>query len=162
VTKLAIGLVIGLGVGIVVGAAIGIHAAQEIPDETVSAATDAGVDPVDLQGASNTTGLAPRDYLCQVGEGPCPDPPMPRGYPARVRLTHYVEYGVTYGGGHPYDGSTACSWNWPLYTTFVFPDGETFVCNDRGLLGNTGWLDLWRRPDVVRRFGPFTTVQVIP
>lgn len=81
---------------------------------------------------------------------------------ARVRLTYYVEAGRTYSGGQTYPGSTACSWNFAIGTRFVFADGEEFVCNDRGLLGYSGWLDLWRRPDIARKYGAYATVQVIP
>jgi len=80
----------------------------------------------------------------------------------RVRLTYYVEYGVTASGGHPYAGSTACSWNFAIGTRFRLPDGETFTCNDRGLLGSSGWLDLWRRPDLARAYGPYATAEVVP
>jgi len=80
----------------------------------------------------------------------------------RVRLTYYVEYGVTASGGHPYAGSTACSWNFPFGTRFRLPDGEVFTCNDRGLLGSSGWLDLWRRPDLARAYGPYATAEVVP
>ncbi|HLQ37228.1 MAG TPA: hypothetical protein VK348_05490, partial [Planctomycetota bacterium] len=39
------------------------------PDTTlVDAAEASGVDPVDLAGAVNTTGMAPREYLYAVGE----------------------------------------------------------------------------------------------
>ncbi len=84
---------------------------------------------------------------------------------ARVRLTYYVEAGRTYSGQQTYAGSTACSWNWPIGTRFVFRDGETVVCNDRGMLGSgnpIGWLDLWRRPDLVRKYGDYATVEVLP
>jgi hypothetical protein len=131
--------------------------AQE--DDLQSAADEAGVSVVDLAGALSTTGLDAATYLCRIGEGPCP---KPVGYPARVRLTHYVESGTTYGGGHTYPGSTACSWNWPLGTRFQFPDGEVFTCNDRGLLGSSGWLDLFRRPDLAAAYGPYATVTVLP
>ena len=47
------------------------------PPSVVAAAQDAGVDPVDLQGAVNTTGLDPRVYLRGVGllDNPPPQPP---------------------------------------------------------------------------------------
>jgi len=43
----------------------------------VAAAQDAGVDPIDLQGAVNSTGLDPRVYLRGVGQldNPPPQPP---------------------------------------------------------------------------------------
>lgn len=71
-----------------------------------------------------------------------------------VRLTWYAEAGVTYGG---YDwthaGGAACSWNLPLGTRLRLENGEEFVCNDRGRLGDQGWLDFWRRPDLPRTLG---------
>lgn len=134
--------------------------AQEQPtDDTQAVAAQAGVDALDLQGAVNTTGLKARDYLVGVDELPRPQTSSARV--ARVRLTYYVEEGRTYGGGTTFPGSTACSWNFPLGTRFALPDGEVFVCNDRGLLGSSGWLDLWRRPDLVRRYGSFVTVRVL-
>jgi len=81
VTRLAIGAVIGLAVGVVVGAAIGIRAEQWPTEATVDAAADAGVDALEIQGASNTTGLEPRDYLYSVGELARPVPPPEPGWP---------------------------------------------------------------------------------
>lgn len=78
-----------------------------------------------------------------------------------VRLTYYVEDGTTYGGGHTYYGSTACSTNFELGTEFELPDGEHLVCNDRGMLGSTGWLDVWRRPDLARMYGDYVTVRIV-
>lgn len=82
------------------------------------------------------------------------------GYFATVRLTYYVESGLTFGGGHTYYGSTACSWNFPLGTQFELPGGEQFICNDRGRLGSSGWLDLWRRSDLARLYGDWVIVRV--
>ena len=43
--------------------------------EDVQAVAEArGVDPVELQGAVDTTGYGAAEYLCLVGEGPCPVP----------------------------------------------------------------------------------------
>lgn len=81
---------------------------------------------------------------------------------ARVRLTWYAESGITYGGGHTYPGSAACSWNFPLGTRFRFPHGEVVTCNDRGLLGSVGWLDVFRRPDLARMYGSHVVVEVLP
>jgi hypothetical protein len=44
------------------------YAQAETPQAVVDAAQEAGVDPVDLAGAVDTTGLEPREYLYQVGE----------------------------------------------------------------------------------------------
>lgn len=82
---------------------------------------------------------------------------------AQVRLTYYQESGRTYSGGQTYAGSTACSWNFAIGTRFVLPDGEVFVCNDRGMLGGApGWLDLWRRADLAAEYGPYVVVEVLP
>ncbi len=68
--------------GTVLGLAVGLAAtckAQEPPvDDNVSLAHAAGVDPIDLAGASNSTGLSPTDYLRAVGELAIPDA-LPRG-----------------------------------------------------------------------------------
>jgi len=174
--RLAIGAFIGLAIGVVLAAAVGIHAQTEPDDDVQAVADEAGVDGIALQGAVNSTGLAPADYLVAVGELPGRSfPPVSGvnvggpgvspapGLSARVRLTYYVEGGRTYSGGKTYAGSTACSWNFALGTRFMLPNGETFVCNDRGLLGGApGWLDLWRRPDLVKRYGPYATVTVVP
>lgn len=80
---------------------------------------------------------------------------------ARVRLTFYQESGRTYSGQQTYAGSTACSWNYRLSTRFIFRDGESVVCNDRGLLGDSGWLDVFRRPDLAEKYGQYTVVEVV-
>ena len=77
--RLALGVVVGLVVGLVVGTAIVVsHAQDETPPQAVVDAAEAsGVDPVDLAGAVNTTGLEPREYLYQVGELERPYVPPP-------------------------------------------------------------------------------------
>jgi hypothetical protein len=51
------------------------HAADEVPSaELIDVAIQANVDPVDLLGATNTTGLDAHAYLCRVGELACPIP----------------------------------------------------------------------------------------
>lgn len=80
---------------------------------------------------------------------------------ARVRITYYQESGRTYSGQQTYAGSTACSWNWPLYTRFLLPDGEVLTCIDRGRLGDLGWLDVWRQPSLVSKYGPYVDVEVL-
>lgn len=81
---------------------------------------------------------------------------------ARVRLTYYVEGGVTYSGQQTYMGSTACSWNYPLGTRFVFRDGEVVTCNDRGMLGSAGWVDVFRQPALAAKYGAYAMVEVEP
>lgn len=67
-TRLALGIVIGIGVGMIGFAACGLHAQEQPTEDTVAAAEEAGVDPIDLQGAVNTTGLDAHTYLIAVGE----------------------------------------------------------------------------------------------
>jgi len=48
--------------------------AAEVSEDVLAVAESAGVDAELLQGAVNTTGYLPAEYLCLVGEGPCPKP----------------------------------------------------------------------------------------
>ena len=57
-----------------------VHAAEEeapVSDETIQLAKEVEVDPIDLAGASNTTGLSPRQYLVVTGVLAPPKPPTP-------------------------------------------------------------------------------------
>jgi hypothetical protein len=66
-----VGAVFGLVVGVVGGAALGLHAADPEAgsnEQIKHAASDAGVDAMDLAGAVNSTGLDPYVYLRSVGE----------------------------------------------------------------------------------------------
>lgn len=79
--RLTIAAAFGVLVGLVAGAALGVRA-----DDVEAAAVEAGVDPQDLAGAVNSTGMPPRTYLTAVGElrgEPYPQPPpagsKPRG-----------------------------------------------------------------------------------
>lgn len=67
--------------------------AQEVSDEVVSAAQEAGVDPIQLAGASNTTGLEPKEYLFQTGElqRPVPAPQFGPGVDARAWCVEGIE-----------------------------------------------------------------------
>ncbi len=130
------------------------RANTELSEDVQTVASETGVEPIDLQGAVNTTGLDAREYAYQVEL-------LPRPHYATVRLTFYVESGLTYSGGYTYPGSTACSWNYPLGTTFRLPGGEQFTCNDRGHLGSSGWLDLFRRPDLVHKYGEYVVVEIV-
>jgi len=70
--------VIGVALGVAVGLAVAASYAQEAPSQAlIDAARDAGVDVTDLEGAVNTTGLEPREYLYQVGELERPYTPPP-------------------------------------------------------------------------------------
>lgn len=142
-----------------------------IPDEVHIVADERGIDPVDLWGAMISTNIwNPRDYLCVVGEGPCngqftpvaktDQTPVPKSGPrVWVRLTYYtMNTGVTANGGHVYNGSTACSYNFAFGTRFELPDGSVVTCNDRGQLGDTGWLDVFGRPDIGRLGAGYVTI----
>jgi hypothetical protein len=63
--RLVVGAAFGLVVGVIAGAAVGIHAED---DDVATLAHEAGVDEMDLRGATNTTGLDPWTYLIRVGE----------------------------------------------------------------------------------------------
>lgn len=54
--------------------AVTARAQTQVPDEIATVADEAGIDPIRLLGAVNTTNLDPRTYLCRVGELPCPAP----------------------------------------------------------------------------------------
>jgi hypothetical protein len=95
--RLAIGAAIGIFIGVVVGAALNIRAEEEPTPETVEAAAAAGVDPMDLQGAANTTQLSPWVYLYAVGELAPPRPPVFRPLPGLATLAYiaaHSRYGV--------------------------------------------------------------------
>lgn len=62
----------------------------------------------------------------------------------RLDLTWYLPTGNrNYSGEWPASGSAACSWNFPIGTVFVLPQGHVYRCDDRGHLGSTGWLDAY-------------------
>ena len=149
-----------LGAAMMLTAMFTSTAHADIPENVATAADEAGVDPIDLAGAVAATGMEPRAYLCATDGLLCP--PVRHGYKATVRLTYYVEGGQTASGGRTYAGSTACSYNFAFGTQFRLPDGEVVTCNDRGMLGASGWLDLWRRPDIAHAYGPYATVEVLP
>lgn len=51
--------------------------APAVSDEVIQLAQEVEVDPIDLQGASFTTGLSPRQYLIVTGVLAPPPPPIP-------------------------------------------------------------------------------------
>lgn len=83
-----------------------------------------------------------------------------------VRVTYYYWTGnVMYAGIYPFPGAAACSWNLPLYTVVEFEDGREVVCLDRGLLGSTGWIDVYANTaaagrEVVDAYGDWARVRV--
>jgi hypothetical protein len=156
-------LLLNLSVGAYVANAQSIESDEELAE----LATQANVTVVDLKGAAFSTGLTGKKYLEAVGEIPSQAPvasvPANRGYSLRVRLTYYTyNSGVTYSGQKPYIGSTACSWNIPIGATVWLPRGQKLVCNDRGLLGSTGWIDVYNQPQLVAQYGDYVTVEISP
>lgn len=139
-----------------------------VPEDVASVASEANVDPVDLLGAMVSThepssADGARHYLRWVGELPgLPEsPPLVHRSGARfyVRLTYYVyNSGITASGGRVYVGSTACSYNFAFGTRFELPDGSVVTCNDRGMLGASGWLDVYGRPDIGRLGAGWVTI----
>ena len=81
-----------------------------------------------------------------------------------VTVTHYAVSGLTYAGGHTYEGMAACSWNILLGTVVRFADGREYRCEDRGSgLGSIGWVDIYV-PSVARArlLGTYrTTVELV-
>jgi hypothetical protein len=139
----------------------------ESDEDLANLASRANVTIENLKGAAFSTGLTGRQYLESVGEIDRPAPEVAddhvRGYLLRVRLTYYTyNSGVTYSGQKTYIGSAACSWNIPLGARVRLPNGPTLVCNDRGLLGSTGWIDVYGQPDLVRAYGDYATVEISP
>jgi hypothetical protein len=77
--RLIVGATFGLVVGTIFGAALGLHA-DSVDAEVVEAAAVAHVNATDLQGAVNSTGADPFDYLRGTGELP----PLPSEAPPKV------------------------------------------------------------------------------
>lgn len=84
-----------------------------------------------------------------------------------VRVTFYTDSGTTYSGTRTRSVVAACSWNWAIGTRFRFPDGREVVCEDRGQLGSSGWLDIWvpsladGRAGVAQAYGSHVSVEVL-
>lgn len=87
----------------------------------------------------------------------------------RVRVTWYIDRGVTYSGGTTFSGVAACSWGFEMGTRLRFlEDGREVVCLDRGQLGNgRAWVDVWvptaeAGRTLARTYGDRTHVEVVP
>ena len=87
-----------------------------------------------------------------------------------VRVTHYTWTGSPmYSGIYPYHGAAACSWNFPLWTVLRFRDGRTVTCLDRGMLGWSGWVDIyaatpteaWRIQQAYEYYSGYEPVEII-
>jgi hypothetical protein len=82
------------------------------------------------------------------------------------RLTYYVLRGTMYSGYQTHWGAAACSWNYPIGTVLELPDGFQVTCLDRGLLGSSGWIDIWA-PDhatgrwLAQQYGDWTPATVV-
>lgn len=94
--RFVVGAVFGIVVGIVGGAAVGSHAADPDDSQQVAHAAElAGVDPIDLKGAMNTTGVSdPFVLLRRLGElenpPPLPPPPVLVTTPASSALAECI------------------------------------------------------------------------
>jgi|SRR5262252_4408518 len=96
--RFVVGAVFGLVVGVVGGAAVGSHAADPDDSQQIAHAAElGGVDPTDLKGAMNTTGVSdPFVLLRQLGELENPPPAAasaPPPYNARVACIEAKESG---------------------------------------------------------------------
>lgn len=87
----------------------------------------------------------------------------------RVRVTYYLDRGVTFSGGATFAGVAACSWGFEMGTRLRFlEDGREVVCLDRGQLGNgRAWVDVWvptaeAGRAMARTYGDRTRVEVVP
>jgi len=130
-TRLALGAVVGLAVGVVVGAALSVRADETPSEQTITLAVDAGLDPWDLQGAANTVGLSPADYLAHVdewiavGESPNTDGGLAHGWPIggalgqRIFCIEAIEsrHGAAMWNPVPWYGQHAQGWLGWLPTT---------------------------------------------
>jgi len=67
--------VAGLALGLALGSAVAIGHADDVEASVAEAAAAAHVNPIDLAGAVNTTGLDPWLYLRRTGELPLPPAP---------------------------------------------------------------------------------------
>lgn len=68
-----------------------------------------------------------------------------RYIPAKsVIVTYYYPTGnPMYNGRYPFIGAAGCSWDMPLDSVVLFPDGRIVVCMDRGMLGSSGHVDIF-------------------
>lgn len=84
-----------------------------------------------------------------------------------VRVTYYTDAGTTYSGTRTRPGVAACSWNYAIGTRIRFADGREVVCEDRGRLGSSGWVDVWvpslaeGRAGVAGNYGNHATVEIL-
>jgi len=95
----------------------GLARATEIEDVAV----EAGVDPQDLAGAVNSTGLAPRSYLIAVGEvrsEPMPAPPA--AYGVWDRLAQCESSGNWHIVGYHHGGLQFLPSTWTAYGGGVY------------------------------------------
>jgi len=77
VARFAIASALGLVVTFTSGNTAAHASDQDPPPDVIDAARQAGVDPIDLLGAVNTTGMDARSYLCAADGLLCPAPPNP-------------------------------------------------------------------------------------
>lgn len=88
----------------------------DLVDDVQAVAAEAGVDPIDLLGAVNTTQLAPRTYLCLADQLLCPPEPTPAAPAPSIssglsaRLYCIEEYESHHNGGAVNRSSGARGW----------------------------------------------------
>ena len=99
---------------------------------------------------------------------PAPLHAAPRAvWTVEARITAYTEAGYAADGTWTTAGVTAaCSYDIPLGATVVLPNGDAYVCHDRGDLGDgypTSWIDVFTPPPwqwVSAVYGDWATVTV--
>jgi len=86
-------------------ASLALFAQVVISPDVEQLAAEHGIDPVDLAGATFTTGLDPHIYLCEVGEGPCPSPPLNAAVERRLDCISWQESRDTPSATNPRTGA---------------------------------------------------------
>lgn len=106
---------------------------------------------------------------CSLSYTPTNGLAQPNASVQTVRVTYYLPTGSPMASGnYPYVGAAACSYNYPLGTRLRFlSDGWIVTCEDRGLLGYNGWVDVfspssaWGIENVVGAYGDYAEVEVV-
>lgn len=131
-----------------------VFAQVEPSDETVAAAAEAGVSPVDLLGAQFSTGLGPREYLYAVSEL-APPVPVYSVWDAVAACESGGNWATNTGNGF-YGGTQTMQQTWRAYGGLAYAAradlasrAQQIVVNERILAGQ-GW-GAW--PACSRRLG---------
>lgn len=64
--------------------------------------------------------------------------------PMTVDVTSYCDRGLTASGVMAGPGIAGCDVRYPFGTLFYLSDGSRWVCQDRGIVDGSDWLDTWR------------------